>query len=212
QLVVDLPRGLRHQEGSATEQDQVLPREGLPEQGEQRCRQAHHPGDGQEQCETGEQGQAEAGGPGRLPLRRGELPHQDRDEDDVVDPQHDLHQGERGQAEPCLPRGEQLHHRALLPRACSQRTPSSPASRPRLTDSPTINPITPPTKRGRSVPSPEGTPTWAAGTAAANAKATMGPVSSAFPRWTPRSASRWNTIAARAIPAASTMFPPAAVS
>ncbi len=49
ELVVDLPGRLGHQEESAEQQDQVAAGEGVLEQREERPRQAHHPGDREQQ-------------------------------------------------------------------------------------------------------------------------------------------------------------------
>ena len=64
--------------------------------------QPHDPADGQEQPQASRQGQDESQLPGPALLSLGEAVGQDRDEDDVVDAQDDLHQGQGQEAEPHL--------------------------------------------------------------------------------------------------------------
>jgi hypothetical protein len=102
--VVDLLRRLPHQEQAAGDQDQVAPAEGGVEafagqaQVEDRRRQADDPADRRQQAQSHDQGQADADPARPLPVLGGQFVRQDGDEDQVVDPQHDLHdhQGDQG--------------------------------------------------------------------------------------------------------------------
>ena len=82
------------------EQDQVASGELVAEERDQRCRQARDPGQRQQQQQPGDEGQRQPDGPCSPLLLGRELGGQDRDEDDVVDTEHNL---ERRQREKCYP-------------------------------------------------------------------------------------------------------------
>uniref|UniRef100_A0A0N4ZGU8 LigA n=1 Tax=Parastrongyloides trichosuri TaxID=131310 RepID=A0A0N4ZGU8_PARTI len=102
--VVDLLGGLPQQEETACDQDKVAPGEGGVEglaveaQVEHGLGQADDPADGGQQAQAHDQGQADADTARALTMFRGQLVRQDRNEDQVVDPQHHLHdhQGHKG--------------------------------------------------------------------------------------------------------------------
>ena len=87
-----------------------------PSTREERRGQPHHPGDGEEQPEPGDQRQRQAEAPGARLLGGRKAPGQDGEEDDVVDPQHHLHGRQRGQGDPGLRLREQFDH-VVRPRA-----------------------------------------------------------------------------------------------
>src|SRR5690606_31277424 len=58
------------------------------------------PGDGEQQPQPGDGRRGDAELARAIALSRRQAPGQDRDEDDVVDTQHQLQRGERGQGDP----------------------------------------------------------------------------------------------------------------
>ena len=60
----------------------------------------------------------------RLLLVR-QLARQDRDEDDVVDAEDDLEEGERGEGDPDLRVGQQVHHFLCTSKRISAKPPAS---------------------------------------------------------------------------------------
>ena len=85
---------------------------------EQRLRQADDPGQDQQQADPHEHRQEQADH-ARLPLLLGrQLVDQDRDEDDVVDAQHQLERGQRQEGDPGLRVGQEFEHRGGGGRRC----------------------------------------------------------------------------------------------
>ena len=76
---------------------------------EQRSSQTHDQGDGEEQQDAGQHGQCQPELTGLLPLILWQPVRQDRDEDDVVDPEDDLEDRERGKGDPRLGAGQEFH-------------------------------------------------------------------------------------------------------
>jgi hypothetical protein len=114
QLRVDLVGGLAEQEEAAAEEDQVAPGEPLAGDREERRRQAHHPRDREQQADAHDQREPEPQPPGERLLLARELVGEDRQEDDVVDPEDDLHRGEREEADQGLGL-EEIEHRLEEP-------------------------------------------------------------------------------------------------
>jgi hypothetical protein len=98
--VMDLLGRLPDQEHAAGDQDQVAPGKVVAEQTEHRIGELHDEGDRAEQHEPQQQRAADADTPrpGALILRQ--LVGQDRDEDQVVDAEHDLHHDQGGERRP----------------------------------------------------------------------------------------------------------------
>jgi hypothetical protein len=99
-VMVDLARRLPDEEQAAGQQDRVAPRERMIEQREHGLGQARDPCDGAEQREPHHQRETDA-----EPLRAGalrfrQLVAEDRDEDQVVDAEHDFHHDERQERRP----------------------------------------------------------------------------------------------------------------
>src|SRR5690606_28524308 len=109
QLLVDLEGGLAEQEQAAEQEDQVTPGDLLPEDPEERGGQADDPGDGEEQEDPNHHRQTKPEVAGSRLLFLGQLPREDRDEDDVVDPEHHFQQGEGEQGDPRVRVGEPFH-------------------------------------------------------------------------------------------------------
>ena len=105
--VVDFLGRLPDQEQTTRDQDQVLPREFIAHDGEDRLHQTDQPGDDRQQGQTHDQRQADTDAPHLLPLMLGQFVRQDRDEDQVVDAEHDLHHDEGHQCSPGGRIGEQ---------------------------------------------------------------------------------------------------------
>jgi hypothetical protein len=108
ELVVDLVGRLGDQEQAATEQDQVAPREASTENREQRLGEPHHPGQREEEPEPHDERERDAEAAGLRLVLGGQLGGEDRDEDDVVDAEHDLHRGECQQADVRVGVGQEL--------------------------------------------------------------------------------------------------------
>jgi hypothetical protein len=106
---VYLLRALVEQEQPAADQDQVAPREVLPGDGKHRRGQPHDPRDGGEQGEPHRECQAKPDVARSRLLRRRQPPGENRKEDQVVDAEHDLKQGQRQQARPDLRISEPVH-------------------------------------------------------------------------------------------------------
>ena len=106
---VDLPRCLPDEEGAAREQDDVAAGDLLAQHGEHGRREAHQPGEREQQADAHEHGEPEADAPRELaPLRRQAI-DQDRDEDDVVDAEHELERSQREESDPRLRIGQEFH-------------------------------------------------------------------------------------------------------
>ena len=98
--VVDLLGRLPDEEQAAGDQDDVPPGEGLAEEREDRRGQLDDEGDRAEQHQAHDQRRADAEPAGALALMLGQLVGEDRDEDQVVDAEHDLQRDEREQRDP----------------------------------------------------------------------------------------------------------------
>lgn len=118
-LVADLPRGLADEEEAPGEEDEVLARDaeadgcvsgglellgrgvGLGDERdlEERGREAHEPGDGEEEGDAGDHREEQADAAGGFTLRFGKGVGEDGDEDDVVDAEDDLEAGERDEGD-----------------------------------------------------------------------------------------------------------------
>src|SRR6266545_5577427 len=100
ELVVNLEGGLGEEEEPAAEQDEVAPGPAVAEEGEELAGEPHHPGDAEEEEEPRPEREREPeAARRRLRLAR-QLPGQDREEDDVVDAEDDLHRREGGERDP----------------------------------------------------------------------------------------------------------------
>ena len=100
--LVDLHRALGDQEQATEEQDQVASGYLLPEQHEQRFGQAHDPGQRQQQQDARAHRQQQSETPRIVTLLHRQAVGQDRDKDDVVDPQHDLERRQGNEGDPDL--------------------------------------------------------------------------------------------------------------
>ena len=93
-------RGFVQQKQTAEQQDQVAPADALPQQAEQISRQAHDPAQREQQQQTRDHGKAQPQ-PARLVAQmRRQSPHQNRDEDDVVNAQHNFQGGQHRKGDP----------------------------------------------------------------------------------------------------------------
>ena len=81
-----------------------------PSTAEERRGEAHHPRDREQQEHADAQGQDQPEPAGELAPGLGQAADQDRDEDDVVDAEDDLHGGQRGQRQEAVG-GEERAHR-----------------------------------------------------------------------------------------------------
>ncbi len=75
--------------------------------------EAGKPHDREQQRDACQHRNGEAGNPGYLPARRWQAPHQNRDENNVVEAENDLEQRQRYECQPGLRIGEQSGHCTL---------------------------------------------------------------------------------------------------
>ena len=108
-LAVNLVSALADQEETAHDQDQVATRDLLTNDREPRRGEADHPGERDQQQDPGPHRHQQTQPAGTRLLRLGQLAGQDRDEDDVVDPQHDFECRKGRQRDPRLGGGEPFH-------------------------------------------------------------------------------------------------------
>ena len=105
--VVDLLGRLPDQEQAAGDQDQVAKREAVAEGREQRCGHADDPGDRREKQQPHDEGGADAEATGPHAVLGRQLVRQDRDEDQVIDAEHDLHGDQRDHGCPSFRGGQE---------------------------------------------------------------------------------------------------------
>ena len=99
-LLVEFRRAFPEEEEASQNKDEILTRNGMRSDRKEWLLQLHNPGDAEEQQYPGHHREGEAEKAGLCPLRFGQFVHEDGDKDDVVDSQHDLHDGERQQGDP----------------------------------------------------------------------------------------------------------------
>ncbi len=99
-LVVDLPRRLEDEEEATRDEDEVAP--GQPPDDKERPREAHDPRDREQEGQPGSERQGQAQAPRPRLLGRRQAAAEDRDEDDVVDAEDQLHRGQGDQREEIL--------------------------------------------------------------------------------------------------------------
>ena len=100
--LADLGRGLPEQEDAAADEDEVAPRELVAVEREHGRRQADDPRDGQQQRDAHAHREAESDVPGPVAVVGRQALDEDRDEDDVVDAEHDLEHREGDEGDPDL--------------------------------------------------------------------------------------------------------------
>src|SRR5690625_3944056 len=100
--VMDLARRFPNQEKAARDQDHVLPRESMAEDLEDRIGQRHYPGDDRQQQKPEQKRAAQPDDPGAVPMLARQPVRQDRDEDEIVDPEDDLEHDQRDKRGPGL--------------------------------------------------------------------------------------------------------------
>ena len=110
QGVVNFPGGFRHEEGAAEDQYQVAARYALAHHLEKVRGQPHDPGKREQQQNAHEHGQAKTEHAAAGTLLRRQATGEYGDEDDVVDPEHDLEDRQRDERGPNLRVGEKLHN------------------------------------------------------------------------------------------------------
>lgn len=105
---------LVEQKEAAPQQDEIAPADVLAEDGKENCRQAHHPGQGEEQGDPGRHGKDQPQPAGLVLLRRGNPGHEDADENDVVDTQDDFKGSQHQEGHPHARVEDGLHGFWLL--------------------------------------------------------------------------------------------------
>ena len=136
--VVDLGGRLDQQEHAAGDQDQVAPGDLEAPEREHRRGERHHPGDARQQREPHDQRERQADDARAVALLRRQLVGQDGDEDQVVDPQHDLEGDQREKPDPdgrisdpfhdLLPSGQRTSATTRAHAATTATMPTAPPS------------------------------------------------------------------------------------
>src|SRR5215470_14737258 len=93
-------RRLGNEEQAAADQDDVAPRYSHAENGKERRGEAHEPGEAEEHDHAEDESEGEADLAGAAGLVCVEPCSEDRDEDEIVDPEHDLERGQRDERGP----------------------------------------------------------------------------------------------------------------
>jgi hypothetical protein len=145
---VDLVHALPQQEQPAEDQDQVAAGDLLHER-EQRLGQPHDPGERQQQQDARQHRQQQPQPPCQRAARLGKAPDQDRDEDDVVDAEHDLQRRQGRERDPGVGVGEPVEHRITSRRRPAGR-PCPPAAAPMRAACGRVRPDRSAWRRGRS--------------------------------------------------------------
>jgi hypothetical protein len=120
QLVMDLHGGLADQEEASEQQDEIAPRDVVPQHREERPRELHDPGDAEQQQDARDERprQPQRAGLGLLLGRQ--LTGENGDENDVVDAEHDLEHRQREQGNPRLRIGNPIEHVRTVVRSGGQ--------------------------------------------------------------------------------------------
>ncbi len=132
ELLVDFEGRLADEEQSAEQEDEITPADFLPDDLEERVRQADHPAQAEEQEDAHSGGEAQAHDPRSILLLGRQLRGEDADEDDVVDAQDDLEGRQGEQCDPDLGIGQEFEHgdyRSLLATAKASLAARNVASR-----------------------------------------------------------------------------------
>ena len=109
-LLMDLLGALPEQKETARDQDDVPPGNGHGKDGEEGRGGADDPGQHQQQGNAHEHGEEQAQAPRHLPTLGRQPVHEDGDEDDVVDPQHELQGREREEGYPGFGLNQKFKH------------------------------------------------------------------------------------------------------
>jgi hypothetical protein len=124
--LVDLGRALPQEEEPAADEDQVTNGDGPAEDDRKRLRQPEDPGDRQQQQDADPHREPETDpAPSCLLLRR-QPSRDDREEDDVVDAEHDLQDRQRRQRDPRLGVGQEFHGPRVIEDRKLPRTMTAP--------------------------------------------------------------------------------------
>ena len=109
QLVVDLVRRFRDQKESAEQKNEPSAAESEARHRKERRCEPNNPGDGEQEQDARDKRahQSQSSRLGLLVLR--EFGRENRNEDDVVDAEHDLEHRQRQQSDPCLGVGDPIH-------------------------------------------------------------------------------------------------------
>ena len=91
---MDLARALDQQEQATGDEDEIAPGEVVTGDAEDRRRQMNHPGDAAQHDDAEDERERQTDAPRHQPLLGRHARHHQRDEDDVVDAEHDLHRAQ----------------------------------------------------------------------------------------------------------------------
>ena len=106
-LAVNFMRRFGKQKHAAADQDDVAPGYFYAENAKQGCREAHEPGQRGEHDHAEDERKGEANQTGAASLVLGEPGGEDRDENEIVDAEHDLERGQRHEGRPRIGVGQQ---------------------------------------------------------------------------------------------------------
>jgi len=109
--LVDLLRAFPQEEQPAGNEDQVAAGDLQAEQCKERCGEPDNPRERDQQSDAHEHREKQAEAARQFPVLPRQLVDEDRNEDDVVDAEHQFQRGERGERDPGLRVEEQFHQR-----------------------------------------------------------------------------------------------------
>mgnify|MGYP001140931905 CR=1 FL=1 len=100
QPLMQFHRALEQQEQAADDQDDVATGQAEAPDGDQRCRQRHHPGDGGEQRQAYDESQRQSDHARGIALVRRQLVGKDGDENEIVDAENNLENDQGSKPDP----------------------------------------------------------------------------------------------------------------
>jgi len=116
QTLVNFGRCLRKQEQAATDQDKIAPGERASKDEKKRRRQPNNPDNGKQKQNAHPHCRQESRPPSPALLSQRKLARKNRNENDIVDPEHDLKGRQRDQRDQ-TGKSEQSIHATILPRS-----------------------------------------------------------------------------------------------
>ena len=112
--LVNFNRSLVNQKQSTPDQNQISPGERLPRDSKQRSGQAHDPGNGRQERQTGAEREDQTEPTRGCLAIGGKAAGEDGQEDKIVDTQDDFHHRQSQQADPSVRIGQKIPHRLSL--------------------------------------------------------------------------------------------------
>ena len=130
EALMDLPRALVEQKEAAPDQHNVAPGDGMPEEIEHRAGQAHDPGDRSQQRQPADQSDRQTNLPCPVLLLWRQPRGQNREKDEIVDPEHNLERRQGYETRPDLGIAQPLEDHVASLRLAGCPAPSVSHHRP----------------------------------------------------------------------------------